>query len=148
MMVRLVKGAYWDTEVKRAQERGLADYPVFTRKAMTDLNYMRLRRASCWRSARALSAVRHPQRAHRRRRSSSAPAGRRGYEFQRLHGMGEALYGRLIEDRARRRLPHLRAGRRPPRPPRLPRAAPPGERRQLLLRLGRRRPGRAGRGAC
>ena len=40
VMVRLVKGAYWDTEIKRAQERGLADYPVFTRKAMTDLNYM------------------------------------------------------------------------------------------------------------
>jgi RHH-type proline utilization regulon transcriptional repressor/proline dehydrogenase/delta 1-pyrroline-5-carboxylate dehydrogenase len=40
MMVRLVKGAYWDTEVKRTQERGLDDYPVFTRKAMTDLNYM------------------------------------------------------------------------------------------------------------
>src|ERR1700726_3355511 len=39
MMVRLVKGAYWDTEIKRAQERGLPDYPVFTRKAMTDLNY-------------------------------------------------------------------------------------------------------------
>ncbi|MGA7483985.1 MAG: proline dehydrogenase family protein, partial [Bradyrhizobium sp.] len=40
MMVRLVKGAYWDTEIKRAQERGLPDYPVFTRKAMTDLNYV------------------------------------------------------------------------------------------------------------
>jgi RHH-type proline utilization regulon transcriptional repressor/proline dehydrogenase/delta 1-pyrroline-5-carboxylate dehydrogenase len=40
LMVRLVKGAYWDTEVKRAQERGLADYPVFTRKSMTDLSYM------------------------------------------------------------------------------------------------------------
>ena len=40
LMVRLVKGAYWDTEIKRAQERGLADYPVFTRKAMTDLCYM------------------------------------------------------------------------------------------------------------
>ena len=40
LMVRLVKGAYWDTEVKRAQERGLADYPVFTRKAMTDLSYL------------------------------------------------------------------------------------------------------------
>ena len=39
-MVRLVKGAYWDTEVKRAQERGLADYPVFTRKATTDLSYL------------------------------------------------------------------------------------------------------------
>ena len=40
LTVRLVKGAYWDTEIKRAQERGLADYPVFTRKAMTDLCYM------------------------------------------------------------------------------------------------------------
>ena len=40
LMVRLVKGAYWDTEIKRAQERGLDDYPVFTRKAMTDLNYL------------------------------------------------------------------------------------------------------------
>ena len=40
MMVRLVKGAYWDTEVKRAQERGLADYPVFTRKAATDQSYL------------------------------------------------------------------------------------------------------------
>ncbi|HJS61044.1 MAG TPA: proline dehydrogenase family protein, partial [Pseudolabrys sp.] len=40
LMIRLVKGAYWDTEVKRAQERGLADYPVFTRKAMTDLCYL------------------------------------------------------------------------------------------------------------
>ena len=40
LMVRLVKGAYWDTEIKRAQERGLADYPVFTRKAMTDLYYL------------------------------------------------------------------------------------------------------------
>src|SRR5262249_32630476 len=40
LMVRLVKGAYWDTEVKRAQERGLPDYPVFTRKAMTDLCYL------------------------------------------------------------------------------------------------------------
>ena len=40
VMVRLVKGAYWDTEIKRAQERGLADYPVFTRKAATDLCYL------------------------------------------------------------------------------------------------------------
>ena len=40
LMLRLVKGAYWDTEIKRAQERGLDDYPVFTRKAMTDLNYL------------------------------------------------------------------------------------------------------------
>ncbi len=57
IMVRLVKGAYWDSEIKRAQERGLADYPVFTRKAMTDLNYL-----SCadrlLAGADALSAIR------------------------------------------------------------------------------------------
>ena len=47
LMVRLVKGAYWDTEIKRAQERGLDDYPVFTRKAMTDLNYIACARSSC-----------------------------------------------------------------------------------------------------
>ena len=52
MMVRLVKGAYWDTEVKRAQERGLDDYPVFTRKAMTDLNYVACA-DRCWPRARA-----------------------------------------------------------------------------------------------
>jgi len=54
-MLRLVKGAYWDSEIKRAQERGLVDYPVFTRKAMTDLNY-----DAC--AARLLSSLRlYPQ---------------------------------------------------------------------------------------
>ena len=52
LMVRLVKGAYWDTEVKRAQERGLADYPVFTRKPATDLSISPAP-GGCWRSARA-----------------------------------------------------------------------------------------------
>ncbi|MDQ4134805.1 MAG: proline dehydrogenase family protein, partial [Pseudomonadota bacterium] len=56
MMVRLVKGAYWDTEVKRAQERGLDDYPVFTRKAMTDLNYM-----ACAEKLLALRSLIYPQ---------------------------------------------------------------------------------------
>ena len=51
LMVRLVKGAYWDTEIKRAQERGLDDYPVFTRKAMTDLNYIACAR-NYWRCGR------------------------------------------------------------------------------------------------
>ena len=59
LTVRLVKGAYWDTEIKRAQERGLADYPVFTRKAMTDLCYMACVRTLL--AARAdVSAIRHP----------------------------------------------------------------------------------------
>jgi proline dehydrogenase len=65
--VRLVKGAYWDTEIKRAQERGLADYPVFTRKAMTDLCYMACVKKLLAARA-AVSAIRHPQRAHRRQR--------------------------------------------------------------------------------
>ena len=66
MMVRLVKGAYWDTEVKRAQERGLDDYPVFTRKAMTDLQYLACAERLLARAAAHLPAIRHPQRAHRR----------------------------------------------------------------------------------
>src|SRR5262245_20969308 len=55
-MVRLVKGAYWDTEIKRAQERGLADYPVFTRKAMTDLCYL-----SCMRKLLSARPLIYPQ---------------------------------------------------------------------------------------
>ncbi len=60
LTVRLVKGAYWDTEIKRAQERGLADYPVFTRKAMTDLCYMACVKKLLARAAAPLSAIRHP----------------------------------------------------------------------------------------
>src|SRR6202034_3949843 len=56
LMVRLVKGAYWDTEIKRAQERGLDDYPVFSRKAMTDLNYV-----ACARQLLALQPRIFPQ---------------------------------------------------------------------------------------
>ena len=60
LTVRLVKGAYWDTEIKRAQERGLADYPVFTRKAMTDLCYLACVRKLLALPPPALPAVRHP----------------------------------------------------------------------------------------
>jgi RHH-type proline utilization regulon transcriptional repressor/proline dehydrogenase/delta 1-pyrroline-5-carboxylate dehydrogenase len=94
IMVRLVKGAYWDTEIKRAQERGLADYPVFTRKAMTDLCYM-----DCVR--RLLAARRHVYSqfaTHNALTVASVIAeagGVAGYEFQRLYGMGEALYEAL-----------------------------------------------------
>ncbi len=59
LTVRLVKGAYWDSEIKRAQERGLADYPVFTRKAMTDLCYLDCVRKLLKAAAAALSAIRH-----------------------------------------------------------------------------------------
>jgi RHH-type proline utilization regulon transcriptional repressor/proline dehydrogenase/delta 1-pyrroline-5-carboxylate dehydrogenase len=95
-MVRLVKGAYWDTEVKRAQERGLADYPVFTRKAMTDLSYM-----DCAERMLALRPRIYPQFAtHNALTVASVierAGGTDGYEFQRLHGMGDALYAALLD---------------------------------------------------
>jgi RHH-type proline utilization regulon transcriptional repressor/proline dehydrogenase/delta 1-pyrroline-5-carboxylate dehydrogenase len=95
LMVRLVKGAYWDTEVKRAQERGLADYPVFSRKAMTDLCYM-----VCVRKLLAARPLVYPQFAtHNALTVASAieaAGGVRGYEFQRLYGMGETLYDALL----------------------------------------------------
>src|ERR1700732_1890145 len=94
LMLRLVKGAYWDTEIKRAQERGLPDYPVFSRKAMTDLNYLA--------SAKKLLGMRdivYPQFATRNALTISTiveSAGAiEGFEFQRLHGMGEDLFAAL-----------------------------------------------------
>jgi RHH-type proline utilization regulon transcriptional repressor/proline dehydrogenase/delta 1-pyrroline-5-carboxylate dehydrogenase len=97
LMVRLVKGAYWDTEVKRAQERGLPDYPVFTRKAMTDLCY-----AVCARKLIAARSHLYPQFAtHNALTVASViedAGGVEGYEFQRLHGMGEVLYDLLLAD--------------------------------------------------
>ncbi len=62
--VRLVKGAYWDSEIKRAQERGLPGYPVYTRKANTDVAYLACARILLEGSAPRLSAVRDAQRAH------------------------------------------------------------------------------------
>ncbi len=95
MMVRLVKGAYWDTELKRAQERGLADYPVFTRKAMTDLNY-----EACAAQLLALRPHIIPQFATHNAQTVATVAemagSSEGFEFQRLHGMGEALYEKLL----------------------------------------------------
>jgi RHH-type proline utilization regulon transcriptional repressor/proline dehydrogenase/delta 1-pyrroline-5-carboxylate dehydrogenase len=97
LMVRLVKGAYWDTEIKRAQERGLADYAVFTRKAMTDLCYM-----ACARKLLATRPRLFPQFAtHNALTVASVieeAGGVEAYEFQRLHGMGEALYEALLAD--------------------------------------------------
>ncbi len=97
LMVRLVKGAYWDTEIKRAQERGLADYPVFTRKAMTDLSY-----GACVRKLLGCRPRLSPQVAtHNALTVASViedAGSTEGYEFQRLHGMGDALYGALLDE--------------------------------------------------
>jgi RHH-type transcriptional regulator, proline utilization regulon repressor / proline dehydrogenase / delta 1-pyrroline-5-carboxylate dehydrogenase len=92
--VRLVKGAYWDSEIKWAQERGLQDYPVFTRKLATDVSYL-----ACMRLMLADETAFFPQFATHNAQSIasvSVAAGDRPYEFQRLHGMGEALYEDMI----------------------------------------------------
>jgi RHH-type proline utilization regulon transcriptional repressor/proline dehydrogenase/delta 1-pyrroline-5-carboxylate dehydrogenase len=95
LMVRLVKGAYWDSEIKRAQERGLDSYPVFTRKVATDVCYL-----ACARRLLAAGAAFYPQFATHNAHTLAAIielAGERtDWEFQRLHGMGEALYGEIV----------------------------------------------------
>ncbi len=97
LMVRLVKGAYWDTEIKRAQERGLADYPVFTRKPMTDLNYL-----ACARRLLDARSYIYPQFATHNALTVASiveyAGGVAGYEFQRLHGMGADLFKALRAD--------------------------------------------------
>ena len=94
LMLRLVKGAYWDTEIKRAQERGLPDYPVFSRKAMTDLNYL-----ACAKKLLAMRDIVYPQFATHNALTIATIvelAGKEGgFEFQRLHGMGEDLFAAL-----------------------------------------------------
>jgi RHH-type transcriptional regulator, proline utilization regulon repressor / proline dehydrogenase / delta 1-pyrroline-5-carboxylate dehydrogenase len=97
MTVRLVKGAYWDSEIKRAQERGLASFPVYTSKAATDASYL-----VCAQHLFAACDVIHPQFATHNAYTIAAvldfaPAGA-AYEFQRLHGMGELLYAAVLAD--------------------------------------------------
>src|SRR3954470_16893478 len=94
--VRLVKGAYWDSEIKRTQEQGLADYPLFTRKAATDVSYL-----AC---ARDMLAARNIYPAFATHNALTVATilewagGSRDFEFQRLHGMGEGLYENLVRD--------------------------------------------------
>ena len=86
LMVRLVKGAYWDTEIKLTQERGLAGYPVFTRKVSTDVSYL-----ACAKKLFAGAAHFYPQFATHNAHTLAAvlemAGNTRDYEFQRLHGM-------------------------------------------------------------
>jgi RHH-type proline utilization regulon transcriptional repressor/proline dehydrogenase/delta 1-pyrroline-5-carboxylate dehydrogenase len=93
LMVRLVKGAYWDTEVKAAQVTGLPDYPVFTRKIATDVSYL-----ACAKALFDASDVIFPAFATHNANTIGqvkALAKGRPFEFQRLHGMGEELYAEL-----------------------------------------------------
>ena len=94
--VRLVKGAYWDTEIKQAQERGLDGYPVFTRKAATDVSFL-----ACARRLLDSGDLLYPQFATHNARTVATlivMAGARPFEFQRLHGMGEALYDTVLNE--------------------------------------------------
>jgi RHH-type proline utilization regulon transcriptional repressor/proline dehydrogenase/delta 1-pyrroline-5-carboxylate dehydrogenase len=100
LSVRLVKGAYWDTEIKRAQEAGLDGYPVYTRKSATDLSYI-----ACARRLFGHMDLLYPQFATHNAHTVAAVIelaresglGAGSFEFQRLHGMGEALYGHMAE---------------------------------------------------
>jgi RHH-type proline utilization regulon transcriptional repressor/proline dehydrogenase/delta 1-pyrroline-5-carboxylate dehydrogenase len=91
--VRLVKGAYWDSEVKRAQEQGLDDYPVFTRKCNTDVSYL-----ACAKALLTQHDSLYPQFATHNAHTVAwllEVGADRPFELQRLHGMGEELYGEL-----------------------------------------------------
>ena len=93
--VRLVKGAYWDTEVKRTQEQGFEAYPLFTRKVSTDVSYL-----ACARYLLGRRDVFYPQfathNAHSLAAISVMAGNDRRFEFQRLHGMGQALYEQVV----------------------------------------------------
>ncbi|MFT9088898.1 MAG: bifunctional proline dehydrogenase/L-glutamate gamma-semialdehyde dehydrogenase PutA [Acetobacter okinawensis] len=98
IMVRLVKGAYWDSEIKKAQVEGMADYPVYTRKCHTDISYI-----ACARKLLDARDVIFPQFATHNARTLSTIytlAGQEyeigSYEFQCLHGMGEPLYRQVV----------------------------------------------------
>lgn len=117
--VRLVKGAYWDSEIKKTQERGLEDYPVFTRKIFTDISYL----VSAQKMFANFSQI-YPQFATHNAYTVATIqeiAGTREFEFQRLHGMGEQLYDQFVS---------------PDVPCRI--YAPVGEHRDLLAYLVRR----------
>src|SRR4051794_1887730 len=95
--IRLVKGAYWDSEIKRAQQLGMPDYPVFTRKAATDLSYV----ACATTLLGAPDAIYAAFATHNCRTVATILelAARQDFEFQKLVGMGDALYDALLAER-------------------------------------------------
>ena len=121
--VRLVKGAYWDSEIKRAQERGLEGFPVYSRKLTTDVSYL----ACAGALFKHADAIRPQFATHNAHTIASilelAPQGAL-YEFQRLHGMGRLLYAEAA--RQIRNFPRVRV------------YAPVGEHKDLLAYLVRR----------
>jgi RHH-type proline utilization regulon transcriptional repressor/proline dehydrogenase/delta 1-pyrroline-5-carboxylate dehydrogenase len=123
MTVRLVKGAYWDSEIKRAQERGLDGYPVYTRKVTTDVSYL----ACVGRLFKHTDLIYSQFATHNAHSIAAvlelAPANA-GFEFQRLHGMGRLLYAEAARQVAN--FPRVRV------------YAPVGEHKDLLAYLVRR----------
>jgi RHH-type proline utilization regulon transcriptional repressor/proline dehydrogenase/delta 1-pyrroline-5-carboxylate dehydrogenase len=96
MHVRLVKGAYWDSEIKRTQVEGMADYPLFTRKAATDVSYL-----ACARDMLEAKNIVPAFASHNALTVATIlewAGSSRDFEFQRLHGMGEGLYERLVRE--------------------------------------------------
>ncbi len=93
---RLVKGAYWDSEIKRTQEQGLSDYPLFTRKAATDVSYMAVARDML--DAKNIAPAFATHNALTVATILEWAGTSRDFEFQRLHGMGEGLYERLVRE--------------------------------------------------
>lgn len=121
IMVRLVKGAYWDSEIKRAQMDGVPDFPVFTTKSATDISYI-----CCAAQLLKMTDRIYPQFATHNAHSVAAilelAGNSKDFEFQRLHGMGEALHGALLRnEKVRSRI-----------------YAPVGKHRELLAYLVRR----------
>ncbi|TRY32976.1 bifunctional proline dehydrogenase/L-glutamate gamma-semialdehyde dehydrogenase PutA [Aliiglaciecola sp. M165] len=122
MMTRLVKGAYWDTEIKNAQKDGMEHFPVFTRKSSTDVSYH-----ACANRLLAYRDTIYPQFATHNAYTASvilelAGSDKEGFEFQCLHGMGDSLYDQIVtEERVQCRV-----------------YAPVGEHEDLLAYLVRR----------
>ncbi|MEE9271968.1 MAG: bifunctional proline dehydrogenase/L-glutamate gamma-semialdehyde dehydrogenase PutA [Robiginitomaculum sp.] len=101
IMVRLVKGAYWDTEIKKAQVDGLKGYPVFTRKAATDISYICCAKKLLGQSGR-LYAQFATHNAHSVAAILELSSNLDALEFQRLHGMGSVLHRQVMESEATR----------------------------------------------
>ena len=97
IMVRLVKGAYWDTEIKISQSEGMLDFPVFTSKAATDISYL-----ACASKLFEMTDYIFPQfathNAHTIYSILKIAKKNKNYEFQRLHGMGESLFSQLMQN--------------------------------------------------
>jgi RHH-type proline utilization regulon transcriptional repressor/proline dehydrogenase/delta 1-pyrroline-5-carboxylate dehydrogenase len=123
MTVRLVKGAYWDTEIKRAQERGLAGFPVYTRKLTTDVSYLACA-GRLFHHGNTIYAQFATHNAHSIAAVLELARGAGNFEFQRLHGMGRLLYAEAAKQIAD--FPQVRV------------YAPVGEHKDLLAYLVRR----------